>query len=98
MNKRLFQQDLPEDIIHLILVYYDGRYKRRNDKLMFQIKYNKLYKNIYVNLLFHYGNILKSKYLINELYNSFLQNNNVNNMVNIIKPYAKMNNLQYLYN
>ena len=98
MIERLFKHDLPEDILYLVLVEFDGRYNKRNGIFIFKIWYRLSYYFISSNLAFHYVNILKSKYLINELYNSCIQNNNSENMVNIIKPYVKMINLQYLYN
>jgi|Laugresubdmm15sn_1035100.scaffolds.fasta_scaffold02945_8 hypothetical protein len=98
MVERLFQQDLPEDILYLILVEFDGRYNKRNGIFIFKVDHRLSYYYVCSNLDFHYGNILKSKYLRNELYNSCIQNNNVENMVNIIKHYVKMNNLQYLFN
>jgi hypothetical protein len=98
MVERLFQQDLPEDILYLILVEFDGRYNKRNGIFIFKVDHRLCYYYICSNLAFHYGNILKSMYLKNELYNSCIKNNNVENMVNIIKPYAKIYNLQYLYN
>lgn len=98
MIERLFKQDLPHDILHLILIEFDGRYNNRNGIFIFKVAHNLSYFYICSNLAFHYGNILKSKYLRNELYNLCIQNNNVEKMVDIIKPYVKMNNLQYLYN
>jgi hypothetical protein len=96
MTQKIFKFDLPEDILYLILVYFDGRYKRRNGIFMFQIKYNILYRNIYYNLSDHYGNILKSDYIRNELFTSCITMNN--NMEYIIRKYVKSLNLQNLYN
>ena len=97
MTDRLFKNDLPEDILHLILVYYDGRFKKRNGKYIFQIKYNKLYNNIYINLLCHFDFIMKSN-IRNDIYQSCISVNNIENIQSIVRNYVKMRNLQYLYN
>lgn len=98
MIERLFKLDLPEDIIQSILINYDGRFKKRNGKWMFQIKYSKLYNNIFCKLSCHYGNILNSNMIRNEIFISCLQNDNLQNIQNIVRKYVKLLNLQYLYN
>jgi len=98
MTQRLFNNDLPQDILHLILVKYDGRFKRRNENFTFQIKHSKLYENICTNLIYHYISILNSKCIRNEIYISCIKNNNVENIQYIVRKYVKMRNLQYLYN
>jgi hypothetical protein len=80
----LFKKDLPEDILYLILVKFDGRFRRRNGIFIFKIDYRLEYYSFYTNLSFHYGNILKSKYIKNEIYNECIKNGNLENIVYII--------------
>lgn len=90
--------NLPYDIIHNILINYDGRFKIRNGKFCFQLKFHSLFNNTYVLLQNHFINILKLSVIRDEIYKNCILINSYDNMVYYIKKYIKIINLHYLYN